>query len=134
VWAILGTTLSNLAPASRLDILLLDAIDVVLDHDHDGAAVVGFRLADGVRGAYRVCHEFPLTLVLDRRLVLALGLAFLDGRRGVPDEEEPTVLGWCRDCVLRALAHLPRIPLRSALIALGYHYVRPGNGIAVTCE
>jgi hypothetical protein len=30
VWAILGTTLSNLAPASRLDILLLDAIDVVL--------------------------------------------------------------------------------------------------------
>ncbi len=30
VWAIMGTALSNLAPASRLDILLLDSLDVMM--------------------------------------------------------------------------------------------------------
>ena len=82
VWNILGTTLANTGPAPDKQIDCADLDRSAVHRRADADDLVGVRLADDVRRAGGVRHEFPVTLLLDGRRVPALGLAvLLRGRR-----------------------------------------------------
>ena len=91
--------------------------------DLDGSAVhrravadepVGVRLADDMRRAGGVRHEFPVTLLLDGRRLPALGLAVLFRGRDLPGEEGPTVAGRLLPRLFDAAAHLPGVRVHGA--------------------
>ena len=119
VWNIAGTILSNLAPASRAQILLLDSIDCGLVLGLALAGVVGFRLAGPHRRPRRLRHQFSVALVLDGGLAFALGLAVLDGRRRLPRQEGALPVRGDVPGVCGATAHLPGLRVRGSAAGLG---------------
>ena len=109
VWNIVGTTLTNMAPISDAPDQLPHQDRSVLhlrDHPH---VLVGVRLADHVRRAGGVRHQLPLTLLLDGRLALALGLAVLSGGGRLPGQEGAPAPGGVLPRLFDAAAHLPAL-------------------------
>ena len=124
VWAIMGTLLSNLAPASRLDILLLDAIDVVLITIMTGLLWWAFGWRTVSVALIVFATNFPSRwywiggsfLRWDWLFWMGVGVCLMK-------KERPF---WAGAAIAYAalLRIFPGFLFAAPLIALGYHYVK----------
>jgi hypothetical protein len=124
VWAIMGTLLSNLAPASRLDILLLDAIDVVLITIMTGLLWWAFGWRTVSVALLVFATNFPSRwywiggsfLRWDWLFWMGVGVCLMKKNRPF----------WAGAAIAYAalLRIFPGFLFAAPLIALGYHYVK----------